>query len=94
MVYTVPLGFRAVVKTLSIVWGDVAVSGLDAWVQLPDLTKLIRRTLTFPGSDPQYIGGSLVSFASWVLNEGDTLAVQTAAGTADFHGSGFLLALP
>ena len=94
LAYTVPAGFVAVVKSLSIVWGDVTVSGLDAWFQTDLLTKLGRRTIAFPGSDPQYIGGSSVWFGTWVLEPAQTLSVQTAAGTCDFAGGGFLLSLP
>lgn len=92
--YIAPMNFRTVVKTISIAWGDVAVSGLDAWVQAGDLTKLARRTITFPGSDPAYIGGSMVFYGTWVLNPLDELYTQTAAGTCDFYVSGFLLTLP
>lgn len=92
--YIAPMNFRTVVKTISIAWGDVAVSGLDAWVQLQDLTKLCRRTITFPGSDPAYIGGSFVFYGTWVLNPLDELYTQTAAGTADFYCSGYQLTLP
>lgn len=93
-VFTAPAGFTTVVKCITIVWGDVAVSGLDAWVQLLDGTKLVRRTLTFPGSDPAYIGGSLLWYGHMAMDADDTLSVQTASGTADFAASGYALSLP
>ena len=92
--YVVPAGYRAVIKTMSIAWGDVAVSGLDAWFQVISGVKLCRRTITFPGPDPMYIGGSAVFYVTWPIDFGDSLAVQTASGTADFFAGGYLLALP
>ena len=92
--FIAPMNFVTVVKTISIAWGDVAVSGLDAWVQLGDLTKLCRRTIAFPGSDPAYIGGSVVFYGMWVLNPLDELFTQTASGTADFYASGYELVTP
>lgn len=92
--YNVLAGTLVVVRTISFVWGDVAVSGLDAWVQTADLTKLARRTIVFPGPDPMYIGGCAVFDGRWVLDEGDTLEGQTAAGTCDIHVAGYVLTLP
>jgi len=92
--FTVPAGYRAVVRTISICWGDVAVSGLDAWVQTADLTKLCRRTIAFPNPPDLYIGGCSVFDGRWVLDEGDTLEGQTAAGTCDIHAAGYLLTAP
>lgn len=92
--YTVPAGYRAVVRTMSIVWGDVTLSDLDAWVQTADLTKLCRITLHGGSSVPQVIGGCLISNGRWVLDEGDTLEGQTADGTVDIHVAGYLLSAP
>jgi hypothetical protein len=92
-VFTCPAGIRAVVKTITIVWGDTALSGLDAWVQEDDLTKLARITLA-TGLTPMTIGGSQLWYGTMALEPGDSLAVQTASGTADFHASGYLLTLP
>ena len=90
--FTAPAGFRTIVKQIGIIWGDVVVSGLDAWVQTQDLTKLSRITLAaLPTSS---IGGQQITYGMWGLLPGDTLACQTATGTADFYASGFLLALP
>lgn len=94
MQFICPTSFRAVVRTISIAWGDVSVSGLDAWVHLNDLTKLARRTITFPGPDPAYIGGSFTFDGRWVLEPLESLFTQTAAGTCDFYVSGYLLMLP
>lgn len=89
-----PMDFRTVVKTMSIAWGDVAVSGLDAWFQVTSGTKLCRRTITFPGPDPMYIGGSAVFYGTWILEPLEELFVQTASGTADFAAGGYTLSLP
>jgi hypothetical protein len=95
LAYTAPEFFVTVVRTISIVWGDVAVSGLDAWVQVADGTKLVRRTLqSVPDPDPMYVGGCAVYDGRWVLDAFDTLSVQTASGTADFAAGGYALSLP
>lgn len=93
-VFTVPSGYRAVVRTLGIVWGDVTLSDLDAWFQTSDLTKLCRITINGGSSVPEVIGGCLISDGRWVLEQGDTLAGQTADGTVDMHAAGYLLTLP
>ncbi len=92
--YVVPAGFRAVVKCITMVYGDVTASGADAWVQSANLTKLARYTWAFTVSDPTNFGGTALFYGSWVLESADTLAIQTAAGTLDFYASGYLLALP
>jgi len=93
LLYTVPAGFLAVVRTISIVWGDVVVSGLDAWVQTGALTKLCRQTYAAAISSTT-IGGAAVFDGRWVLNAGDTLSAQTAAGTCDIFVAGYELTLP
>lgn len=91
--YINPMTFRTVVKTISIVWGDILVTGLDAWVQTQDLTKLARTTrLGTP--PPDVAGGTMVYFGDWVLGPGDTLSSQTTSGTCDFYVSGYQLSLP
>lgn len=93
--FTVPAGYRAVVRTISIVWGDVVISGLDAWVQTADLTKLARATRAVGISlPPDLVGGCFIGDGRWVLDEGDTLEGQTAAGTVDIHVAGYLLSAP
>ena len=92
--FTAPTGFRTVVKTLTAVWGDVTISGLDCWVQLADGAKIFRRTITATLSDPDEAGGSLLWYGGIALEAGETLATQTAEGTVDFIGSGYLLSLP
>jgi hypothetical protein len=92
--YTVPAGFRTVVNTLTMTWGDVTLTDLDCWIQTADLTKLTRRAIGGLSSDPQVLGASLTTYARWTLAPGDTLACQTSAGTVDFYASGFELALP
>ena len=93
-VYTVPNGFVAAVKCITIVWGNVIASGIDAWVQTEDLCKLVRYAWAFTPGTPTNYGGVQVSYGSWVLLEGETMSVQTAAGTCDIQASGYLLATP
>lgn len=89
--YVVPVGFVAVVKCISIVWGNVIASGLDAWVQTQDLCKLSRYSWAFTVGTPTNFGGVQVSWGSWVLNEGEELQAQCNAGACDIQASGFLL---
>jgi hypothetical protein len=93
-VYLVPPGYVAVVKSISIVWGDVTASGLDAWVQDGSLAKLVRRTISAIVQPYEEVGGCDVFLGWWVYTPGESLSVQTAAGTCDFLGSGYELALP
>jgi hypothetical protein len=90
--YVVPAGFVAVVKCISIVWGDVTASGLDAWVQAEDLTKFSRYTWAATLSLISNFGGVQVSWGSWVMNETEELQAQCNAGACDIQASGFLLA--
>lgn len=92
--YVVPDGYLAVVKCVSIVWGDVIASGIDAWVQTGDLAKISRYTWAFGASTPTNYGGVQVTWGMWPVEAGDTLAGQTASGTCDIVASGYLLALP
>ncbi len=88
--YAAPVGTTVVVHTISIVWGVVLITGLDAWVQLQDLTKLCRVTrIGLPPPDPQ--GGTVVFPGRWVLAGGDTLSAQTGVGTCDIFCSGYVL---
>lgn len=92
--YLVPPGFVAVVKAISIVWGDVTVSGLDAWVVDSSGAKLVRRTIS-AGTQPYETGGGCDAFSGWwVYTPGESLSVQTATGTCDFLASGYELTLP
>jgi hypothetical protein len=93
-VYTVPAGKLALIKNLVITWGDVSLSGLDAWYQTDTPCKLWRRTASLVPLDPQQAGGSDGQFGSWVLVAGQELQVQTAAGTVDFFSAGYELDLP
>ena len=93
-VYTCPPGRLAVVKSMTIVWGDVVASGADAWFQTDDLTKLTRYAWGFTLATPTNFGGDQHRWGSWVLNPGQELQIQTAAGTMDFAASGYELALP
>ena len=94
-VYTVPDGFVAAVRMISIVHGDVLGSGLDAWVQRSNLSKLARSTINIGLSpQPNWYGGTDVYWGLWVLEVGDELQLQTAAGTVDFEVHGHLLSLP
>lgn len=92
-VYTVPAGKVALIKTFGITWGDVTISGLDAWFQADSLTKFWRVTKAAVISDST-IGGSAVQFLSAVLVAGEDLQIQSNAGTADFFAAGYLLDLP
>jgi hypothetical protein len=94
LAYTVPAGFVAVVKNISIAWGDVTISGLDAWVVDGALAKLVRRAIAAV-TQPYEVEGGCDSFQGWwVYNAGETLSVQTASGTCDILASGYELALP
>lgn len=92
--FIVPSGKVAVVKSMSIVWGDIAASGLDAWFQNASLAKLCRYTWAFTVSSPTNFGGTFVAWGTWVLQGGDELQVQTATGTCDMWAGGYLLDLP
>lgn len=93
-VYTCPPDKVAVVKCMSIVWGDVSVSGLDAWIQTQDLTKLCRVTDAYTVPGFVGAGGTQVFWGEWVLYPGESLSCQTASGTVDFQASGYELSTP
>lgn len=92
--YTVPSGYVAVVKTITIVWGNVTVSGVDAWIQDDAGCKLTRYTWFVTISDPTNQGGRQLDYGTWVMPEATSLVAQTVAGTVDFTVSGYLLTLP
>ena len=92
-VFSCPSGFFAVVKCISIVWGDVAISGVDAWLQTQDLCKLARYTWASTLSDVTNFGGTFIGWGAWTLDAGEELQAQTAAGTVDMQASGYLLAI-
>lgn len=93
--YVVPAGYRAAVRSISIVHGNVIGSGLDAWVQRSNLSKLARSTINIGLSPaPNWYGGTDVYWGLWVLEAGDELQLQTASGTVDFEVHGHLLSLP
>lgn len=94
LVFTVPADQLLVVRCMSIVYGDVTGSGMDAWFQTGNLTKLVRYTWAASLSDPTNYGGVFLANGRWVMGAGETLSIQTAAGTADFFASGYLLTLP
>lgn len=94
LVYTVPAGNVAVLKCIAIVYGDVTVSGMDAWLQLSDLAKLVRYTWATTVSDPVNYGGTALFYGSWALAAGEQLYAQVNAGTADVMASGYLLSQP
>lgn len=93
-VYTVPVGQIAVVKAISMVWGDVRGSGLDAWVQDDAGCKLVRRTMNIGLQDYLDYGGSDLWWGMWVFPAGSSLVFQTVAGTVDLTASGYLLSTP
>lgn len=93
--YTVPTGFVAVVRTISVVWGNVVISGLDFWVQRDDGTKLIRQTINITITpQPYWYGGCAVYDGRWVLDTSESLALQATDGTVDVFVSGYELATP
>lgn len=92
--YICPMTFRTVVRTISIVFGNVTISGMDAWVQTQSLTKLCRAVYFTTLSNPTNNGGTMVFNGRWVLDPGDELQTQTVAGTVDFYASGYQLTLP
>lgn len=92
--FPVPAGKLLVVKSLSIVWGDITVSGLDAWFQGESLAKLVRYTWGATLSSPTNLGGTAQWWGMWVFEPGDVISVQTATGTCDMHAGGYLLSLP
>ena len=89
-----PAGFVWVVRNISIVWGDVTVSGLDAWVQDDSGAKLFRRTISVAIQDYLDSGGADSIEGRWTYVAGESLQVQTTSGTCDFLVSGYSLALP
>lgn len=93
--YTVPPGKIAVAKCFTITWGDINISGLDAYVQKSDGTKLARVTYYISFTDPQFdYGGTQLFWGMFVFNPGEIIQVSSPVGTCDFHGSGYLLASP
>jgi len=92
--YTVPPGFRAVVKCLTITYGNLDISGFDGWFQDENLCKLARYAWFTGISTPINNGGTQLWFGDWVLDVGETLAIQTVSGTGDFTAAGYELALP
>lgn len=92
--FTVPDGFLAVVRCISFVWGDITASGLNAWVQTDNLTKLARKTWGITFSDPTELGGVLICNGRWAVQAGDTLSAQNTTGACDIFCSGYLLTLP
>lgn len=92
--YTVPDGYVAVVKSITMVWGDVSVDGLDCWLQSDSLAKLVRVSIPTLSSDPLVNGGDHVRWGSWVLEAGQQLGIATGYGTIDAWAGGYLLSLP
>jgi hypothetical protein len=92
--YTVPDGYLAVVKAISIVWGNITISGLDAWVMDETLAKLARYTWQTSAGDLTNYGGTAQWWGAWALDPAEALSFQTAEGTCDFYVSGYLLELP
>jgi hypothetical protein len=94
-VYVVPPGLRCVIKCISIVYGIVTLSGVDAWLQTADLCKLVRYTWTTSMTGVAVNeGGCAVYWGMWVLEPGEELYAQTALGTVDIQANGYLLAVP
>lgn len=94
VVYTVPPGYRAVIKCVTIVYGDVTASGVDAWLQTAEGCKLCRYTWGVTSSQVANLGGTALFFGSWVLEPGEPLSAQTVAGTVDIQANGYQLSMP
>ncbi len=89
--YTVPPGKIAVVKCMTITYGNIIASGLDAWFQDDATCKLCRYAWAFGPGTPTNYGGTALFFGDWTFIAGETISIQTAAGTADFTAAGYLL---
>lgn len=92
--FVVEPGTICVVKCIVITWGVVTISGVDAWVQTDNLTKLWRYTWFTGLSDPTNNGGSSRFWGMHVLDPGQQLQTQAASGTVDITASGYILTLP
>lgn len=93
-VYTTPTGLLAVVKCMTVVWGDVRGSGLDAWAEDDAGCKLFRQTNNIGFQDDRDYGGSNLYYGTWVFPEATSLVFQTAAGTVDMTASGYVFDAP
>lgn len=87
---TVPSGFVAVVKGISIVVGSNVVD-VEAWVEDDEGGRL---TVLSQTGTPPFPPLALVQLSTWTFLAGETLAPATNGVTADFHVSGYLLSLP
>lgn len=92
--FVVPVGFIAVVKDVTIIWGDVTITGVDAWVQDNNLCKLARYTWFTSTTSLTNNGGTFTKWGMAVLLQGQSLYSQTVAGTVDMTCAGYLLRTP
>jgi hypothetical protein len=67
---------------------------MDAWFQINEATKIMRFAWAATLSDPTNYGGTALQWGMWVMYPGDSLSIQTAAGTADFAAAGYVLTAP
>lgn len=88
--FTVSTGLIAVVKCMSIVWGNIIGSGFDGWFMDDSGAKIARYAWAVTSEDPFNYGGTMVYYGNWVFNEGESIEIQTVAGTGDFSCSGYL----
>lgn len=92
--YLVPTDRLAVVKCITITYGDVTLTGLDAGVKFPSGAYAVRVVWQNPILNPtQNFGGTSRWWGTWVFNPGEWMRVAVA-NTVDFHASGYLLTLP
>jgi len=85
--YVVPAGYRAVLRDVTAYWnGDVSQGVLN--IAIGGLALIYR--FTGPASTP---GGFQLS-CRVVLEAGDTLEIDAAAGNWGYVASGYLLTLP
>ncbi len=92
--YTCPSGLITVVESISTVWGDVIVSGVDAWCYDGSGAKLCRNTLPQPSLDTLLGGGCAINLGRWVIEPGEILTAHCQTGTCDMIVTGFTLTLP
>lgn len=92
-VYVVEPNFRAVIKCITVVWGDISGSGLDVWLQDAAGCKFVRQTWGTTGTDIINLGGTQLFFGSWVMETGEELFAQCPAGQCDLQASGYRLSM-
>lgn len=88
--FSCPVGFVAVVKTISITVG-ANVADVHAWIEDDEGGKLASMFQSNTLGNPPF---TYLAFGDWVLMTGETLSPATNGITADFWVSGYLLTQP